>query len=196
MTLLEKNLGSLFGTVQFGVQRSCRYHTLRQKHFECLSKFISFSIILLSGVWGILLSEGLDSWYVFLGPSLIILFSALDITLKPSAMGMVHKSLAHQFNELEIKMIASENTDDTAKKFQMQRQTIEANEPPSRIVLNIISHNQLCQATNRADDMYHVSFLRRVLCPLIDLPPKRWELLKDRNTSKLQSPKPELQVSA
>ena len=195
MTLLEKNLGSTFGTVQFGVQRSCRYHTLRQKHFERLSKFISFSIILLGGFWGVLLSEGLDSWYVFLGPSLIILFSALDITLRPSAMGVVHQSLAHQFNELEIKMIASKNTDDSAKKFQIQRQKIEATEPPGRIVLNVISHNQLCQATDRADDMYHISFLRRALCQFIDLPPKKWELLKDRNASKLQSPKPELQVT-
>ena len=69
-------------------------------------------------------------WIVFVGPVLIIIFSALDIVINPAAMATRHKMLAHQFEQLDMKMVMSKKTDATAKSFQVQRQLIETM-PPS-----------------------------------------------------------------
>lgn len=92
MTLLKENLGTEFGDVQFGVQKSYRYHTTRQKHYERLSQSITFCIIVVSALWGIVLLKLPDtSRYAFAGPAELRL-SALDIVLTPSAMGAVHST--------------------------------------------------------------------------------------------------------
>ena len=195
MTLLSKKLKTNFGQVEFHVQRSCRYHLARQNYYEILSRLVSFGIILISGIWAITFPDLGVPW-VYIGPSIIVVISALDITFKPSAKGVTHKFLAHQFNQLEIKMIESENTDELAAKFQAERRAIEATEPPSREVLDVVIHNKLCQANDREDYMYHISFLRRILCQFLDWPPKKWEYIKDREARKLKSSKPELQASA
>lgn len=193
MTLLKENLGTDFGNVQFGVQKSYRYHTARQRHYERLSQFISFGIIVLSALWGTILLEFPNSGYVFLGPAAIILLSAWDIALRPSVKGTEHKLLARQFNQLDMKMMASKNTKAFAKSFQIQRQEIESTEPPDRAVLNLLVHNQLCQAIKSPDGMVYIAFWRRTLCQWIDWPPKRWLSLKEHQEKKLSSVKTEFQ---
>lgn len=197
MTLLKENLGTDFGSIQFGVQKSYRYHTARQKHYERLSRGITFSIIILSALWGIvLLKLPPMSWYAYVGPALIILLSALDIVLTPSAMGATHKLLARQFNQLDMKMVTSENTKDLAKSFQIQRQEIESTEPPDFAVLNLLVHNQLCQAVGSTDGMVHISLWRRVLCQWMDFPPKKWQSLEEYEAEKSRPTKAKLQASA
>lgn len=81
-------------------------------------------------------------WYQFTGPVAVILLSALDMIYSPSAMAATHKMLSQQFNQLDMKMIASEKMDEMASSFQQQRQEIEASEPPSFPVVSIMSHNE------------------------------------------------------
>ncbi len=192
MTLLKENLGTHFGDVQFGVQKSYRYHTARQRHYERLSQFLSFGTIVFSALWGTILLEFPNSWYVFVGPAFIILLSALDIALRPSAKGTEHKLLAYQFNQLDMKMMGYENTKDSAKFFQVERQKIESTEPPDYAVLNLSVHNQLCQAVGSTDGMVYISFWRKFFRHWIDLPPKRWLLLKEHEAKKIRPVKIDL----
>jgi len=90
--------------------------------------------------WG----EQAMRWYRFIGPVAIIFLSALKMIYIPSAMAATHKMLALKFNQLEMKMIVSDKTDDTAASFQVLRQEIEATEPPSMPVVSVLSHNELC----------------------------------------------------
>lgn len=173
MTLLKDNLGTTFGNVQFGVQKSYRYHTARQRHYERLSQLISFCTILFSALWGMILLESPNSWYAFVGPALIISLSALDIAYKPSVKGVEHKILARQFNELEMEMIVSDKTKASAESFQVKRQKIEITEPPDKAVLNDVIHNELCRAIGSTSGIEEISSWRKFLCHWIDLPPKK-----------------------
>lgn len=195
MTISENNLEPDFGKVLFGVQKSIRYHTSRHSFYEGFSKSISFGIIFLSGFWGVLLSGGAGAAHVFIWPTLVIILSALDMACKPAAMGELHKLLARQFNDLDVKMRMSEHKEASAKMFQAKRQEIEATEPPDRAVLNLHIHNQLCQAIERTDNIVHIPPLRRWLRHIIDLPPKKWERVTEREARKRESAKPELQAS-
>ncbi|MCY4232956.1 MAG: hypothetical protein OXE59_04330 [Bacteroidetes bacterium] len=102
-------------------------------------------IIVISALWGAVMLEWGEHgmmWYQFTGPVAVILLSALDMIYSPSAMAATHKMLSQQFNQLDMKMIASEKMDEMASSFQQQRQEIEASEPPSFPVVSIMSHNE------------------------------------------------------
>ena len=198
MTLLNSRIGTKFGDVQFGVQKSYRYHIARQKHYEFLVRITSFAIIVLTACSGIAIiewPEQISRWYGLFAPVLVIVLSVFEIVNNTSAMATTHKLLAHQFNQLDIKMVASDRTDDsTASLFQVHRQEIETAEPPDLHVLNVVIHNELCQAIGNTEDLYHIGVLRKVLRQWIDWPPQKWQRLEEYQAQKL-SAKSEFQTS-
>ena len=199
MTLLKQQLGTSFGDIQFGVHRSTRYHINRQKHFESVSKMVSFLIIVISALWGAAMFEWGEQgmiWYRFVGPVAVILLSALDMIYSPSTMAATHKMLAQQFNQLDMKMIVSEKTDAMASSFQRQRQEIEASEPPSSPVVSIMSHNELCQAIGSTDELYHVGWFQRIFCHWIKSVSKPWILKSEYESNKRDFQKSEVFTSA
>ncbi|MCY4001483.1 MAG: hypothetical protein OXF84_11855 [Bacteroidetes bacterium] len=199
MTLLKQQLGTSFGDVHFGVHRSTRYHITRQRHFETVSRVVSFLIIVISALWGAVILEWGEQgliWYKFGGPVAVILLSALDMIYSPSAMAATHKMLAQQFNQLDMKMIASEKTDEMASSFQRQRQEIEASEPPSFPVVSIMSQNELCHAIGCTDDIYHVGGFHRIFCHWIKSVSKPWILKSEYESNKRGIQKTEVFTSA
>lgn len=94
-----------------------------------------------------------------------------------------------------MKMVASENTNAAAKSFQIQRLEIESIEPPDFAVLNLLVHNQLCQAVGSTDGIVHIALWRRALCQWKDFPPKKWQSLEKYEAEKSRSTKAELQAS-
>ena len=199
MTLLKEQLGTPFGKVQFGVQRSCRYHVARQKHYEKFARRISFYIIVLTSCWAIViigLPERISEWYGLIAPASVIFLSALDIVKTPSAMATTHRLLANQFSRLDMMMIRCEQKDDEmAASFQAQRQEIETQEPPSLTVASHLSHNELCEAIGSTQAVYHVDWFRRMFAHWNVPPPKKWVLLKDHEPKKESSSENDLQLS-
>lgn len=154
MTFLRDHLGTDYGDVQFEVQRSARYNSARQKHYEFLAGITSFSIIALTGISGYVFIEQ-SGWIRFILPAVVILISTLDLIYKPSKMAAVHKILTRHFIRLDVKMTLSEDkTSSAAEQFLAERLEIDQDSPPDSEVANIISHNELCDALGSTEEIY------------------------------------------
>ncbi len=173
MTLLQYNLGTKFGDVQFGVQRSYRYHVARQKHYEFQSKLCSFISIFLIGCSGFAIVQESKSYWL-IAPVVLLLIFTFDLISKPTTKAAIHKTLADRFNRLDMKMVTSEKTEDLAEMFQAQRQEIELDEPPSATVLSALTHNELLQAVGSEERPYDIGWFRRIFAQWGAHPPKKW----------------------
>ena len=195
MTLLRNQIKTKFGYVQFGVQKSFRYHIARQKHYEFCSRAASFLIIVLT----VLSSYGFriwDGWHELILPASVILISTLDLIYKPSKMIAIHRMLANQFIRLDMKMTTSPKKEDReAESFQALRAEIEIDEPPHLTVLNIMFHNDLWKAMGDTKEIYHVHWLRKAVAQWIDCPPKKWIKLDKYEARKQETPQSNPQLS-
>jgi hypothetical protein len=144
------------GELLFNVRRSVRYHDRRTAFFEFLHRLTNFLTILLAGA---VLSEILGS------PSrpilqalagLVALLSAADLVIGFARGADMHRSLKRRFIQLENSL----HTDETTRKLQQERLSIEAEEPPIYRVLDVLCHNELCTATGK-DGKYKVPRLKR-----------------------------------
>ena len=100
-------------------------------------------------------------------------------------MATTHRLLAYQFSRLDMKMTTCEQKNDReAASFQVQRQEIETQEPPSLTVASHLSHNELCEAIGSTHKVYHVGWFRRLFAQYNIPPPKKWVLLKNHEKKK------------
>ena len=195
MTLLKDQIETNFGYVQFGIQKSFRYHIARQKHYEFRSRMTSFLIIFLTAFSGYGFREW-DGVYELIAPASVIFISIVDLLYRPSRMAAIHRMLANQFIRLDMKMtISGKKEDSDAEYFQTLRAEIETEEPPDLAVLNILSHNELWDAIGDSDEIYHVHWFRRAIAQWKDLPPKEWVKLNKYKAEKRKAREDQLQTS-
>lgn len=146
----------------FAVRRSVRYHYRRSCFFDGWNRFtIVISIILGSAaVASFLNGNTITSIY----PALLSFWSAF-IAIISTRMARLHTDLARRFIALTVEIIRiKELTEDDIIELRVKRLEIEADEPPIKRILDIICHNELCQAEGYPESkLYHVPFYKRFL---------------------------------
>ena len=168
-----------FDDLLFGVRRSVRYHSRRQKFFQnCHTLLMIFTMVAASLTFAAnypssTLAESWPDWIMHWLPALIALFAIVDVVIGFSNKAWRHGDFMRGFNDLQCEMEAlhlkgNASADDVAR-LTKERLRIEADEPPVLHVLNTICHNELMRAMGyRQDEMVKITFFQRLLAPFFD----------------------------
>jgi len=160
--------------LQFGVRRSIRYHNRRRRFFDGFDRLVK----VLSVIGGSAAVVAVTARYPNVGmafAALVAVLSALSLVVAPAQAARLYEELARKFANLEYKMkCAKDPNADQLNEFQAERLLIEADEPPPMRVLDIICHNELCEAMGEDDcEFYEVGLLQSLFAQVFDLWPSR-----------------------
>ena len=163
-----------YGKVHFGVQKSVRYHTSRERWFQGIANGISFLTILLGSSSVFVVLDSQPKWFVTIAMSVVVIGAAVNMAFRIAENAALHRGLAKEFSRLDRQMImCSDTSQESANKFQTTRLEIESREPPALYVLNILKHNELCLAIGKKEEIYDVDFLQRLASGFVDLWPHK-----------------------
>jgi len=143
------------------LQRSVRYHRLRERFFEGWSNTFSvLSLLAGSSVVVALLAEWAD-WVPLVAGAAVAAMQALDQVLRLSAKARHHNSLASEFLAVErILTLNADPTQDDLRELRAEVLSIEAREPPVRRYLDLICHNQVARSIG-SDDLVKLTWWQR-----------------------------------
>lgn len=131
----------------FDVRRSIRYHDLRSGFFDRLHQLTGGLTVLLSGsVIFDLARPGETSAWMLAIATIAALLSAWDIVVGYASKAGLHRDLKARFFALEIAIVSGDTSAETWNRHQVERLSIERDEPPIYRVLDLICHNQLMRA--------------------------------------------------
>jgi len=163
-----------FYRVDFSIHVSMRYHQARRAWWVSLNRMSSIAAALAGSaavisVWG----GGIGAAYVSAAAGG---FAALNAALGFTDRAREHAELYRQFCAVASKMAVDADRDrSAARRYAAEVLLIEASEPPPISALNVVCHNQECEARNRPEYRHHVSlvnrFFKNVFTAWDDFPP-------------------------
>lgn len=164
----ETPFDSFYGNL-FGVRKSVRYHQRRQAFHEWWNTVI---IALSFACSASAMAEWSAEWrQVLIGATSFLLMLNWVVGLTKRAN--THAKLCQRFASLEQDMVPFEKNRDMEaedeERFRRRRLEIEADEPAKMRVMDILSHNELCEAAYPAHSIYPVAAWRRWLGHFIDI---------------------------
>ena len=159
---------SFYGNL-FGVRKSVRYHQRRQAFHEWWNTVI---IALSFACSASAMAEWSADWrQLLIGITSFLLMLNWVIGLPKRAN--THAKLGQRFASLEQEMTPFEKSRDMDAKVEFdlrrRRLEIEADEPAKMRVMDLLCHNELCEALYPAHYVYPVSCWRRWLGHFIDI---------------------------
>ena len=164
----ETPYDSFYGNL-FGVRKSVRYHQRRQAFHESWNTVI---IALSFACSASAMAEWSAEWrQLLIGATsfLLMLNWVVGLTRRANA----HAKLGQRFASLEQDMVPFEKNRDleaeNEERFRRRRLEIEADEPAKMRVMDILCHNELCEAAYPDHSIYPVAAWRRWLGHFIDI---------------------------
>ena len=132
-TTTENNIASeseAFERLDFGINKSLRYHSKRRALFERLDNFTNWLVAVAgASAFAAVIGDPASSLSKIL-TALITAIALLDVIWGFGARARLHQDLYRRFSELAVEMAGMEkiNTHDIAK-FRAKRLSLEADEP-------------------------------------------------------------------
>lgn len=164
----ETPYDSFYGNL-FGVRKSVRYHRRRQAFHEWWNTVI---IALAFACSASAMAEWSAEWrQLLIGATsfLLMLNWMVGLTRRANA----HAKLGQRFASLEQDMVPFEKNRDLEaqdeERFRRRRLEIEADEPAKMRVMDVLCHNELCEAAYPEHTVYSVAAWRRWLGHFIDI---------------------------
>lgn len=156
--------------LQFGVERSIRYHSKRRQHYDLLGAASTF-LGLLSGSAAVASATTQIGWLVVWLGALAALVSAANLVIGSTGKARTHHDLQRKFTELQKLMLeAPAPTIAELAKWTARRAEIEADEPPKLLVLDMMCHNELTIAWGYVDQpLASINCVQRALADWTDI---------------------------
>ena len=160
----------------FRVRKSIRYHHARRRFFD--RNYIATNALTLifgSAAIYFVLKE-LSPLYTVIAAALVSLASVLNMVVGNVPKARLHHDLAREFLTLERDIVAkAKPAQKDYAAFYARALEIESREPPTKRVLNILMHNEVCLAMGYKEEdeeaLYKVGPARRMFAQLIDINP-------------------------
>lgn len=176
MTDLEEKIRKL----NFGIEKSMRYHQRRRAFYEWTHNGIMLLIFMLGSV---AFSDVLQEWSRYFVASATVL-AGMDLVWKFSHRSRDHELLFRRFSTLAIDLRTGTDSDDNYAKWAKERVTIEADEPPIYWALEADCHNEVSRLVGNTLDLLDIgpwhrwtmNILRHADTPF--QPPKSARLVK------------------
>jgi hypothetical protein len=169
----EIEVNPRFYKVDFQVHVSMRYHQARRAWWTGLNRMSSIAAAL-AGSAAVITVWGSGSPYWAYVAAISGAFAALNAALGFTDRAREHASLYDKFSSIAARIATEAAQDDaSARRYTAEVLQLEASEPPSIHTLNVICHNQECEARgHEPDDQFHIYFVNRIF--------KSWFTVIDR----------------
>jgi hypothetical protein len=168
--------------LDFALSRIIRYNGKRLRFFDKLHRLSSFVnaaagtsafVTVLSG-W-----PELAAWLT----AIIALVSATDSVVGFSERARKFGDQRSKYFELYCDLLETEPAKFNEDHFRAKRLKIDSDGPPPLRVLDVICRNEEDIARGfPIGDTIHIGRVRRLLCQFIDLPPREWIKIEDRQS--------------
>ena len=131
----------------FDVRRSIRYHDRRRAFYERLHRLTgALTIILAGGVLFELAGTGSPAVWLQCVGVIAAALAAVDMVVGYATHGNLHASLRARFIDLEMAMMSGDLDATSWEGYRQRRLAIERDEPPIYRALDLLCHNEVCQA--------------------------------------------------
>jgi hypothetical protein len=170
--------------LSFAVKRSVRYHAKRSSFFYKLNQLNSLATIVLASAVMSSMMEGVKVYDVSLSMMtgfVAFVLASIVIVFDATGQAQKHHDLSRRFIELEKAMLKANPNQDDYAAWTKERLSIEAEDPHTLKVLDVICHNELVRAGEYGDDqMAHIGILQGWFAPFMDF---RADTLKKNATT-------------
>lgn len=157
----------------WAVQKSQRYHARRSAFFDRWHKTTLLVGMLGGSAVVASLGDLVPSWIALAGASLVAVLSGLDLVVGTGEMARKHNDLRRRFCELEREMQLLPLADEAKlAAWRGERLTIESDEPPAYVALDVLVENELARAYAHLKDQppHSLTWLQRNTAHFL-----RWE---------------------
>jgi hypothetical protein len=138
-------VGRELDALNFGVEKSLRYHQRRRAHYERLHKAMMLGV-LLSGSAAFANAVGHSNWFGLVAATL----GALDLVFSFSHRARDHEVLHRRFTDLAAELRTTPNpTQEEVQRWERRRLEIETDEPPTYWALEVSCWNEVAHAWGR-----------------------------------------------
>jgi hypothetical protein len=118
-------------SIDFGVQKSLRYHARRRRFFEALDNITKFLVVVTSASAFVAILGGEKSSITTSLTAAVTILALADITFGFGRRSRIYQDLYRQFSELAIAItLVLDPTRQDVTQLQARRLRIEADEPP------------------------------------------------------------------
>lgn len=155
----------------YRVQLSVLYHQKRERYFDACDK-IAKAIAIIGGSAALSRMGGPD--LILYVAAVITITSTLSLVFGFSDRSKRHSELARSFRQLEAEICGKGERDFTEadlNAWTAKERTLEGSEPPALGALVILCQNELAMAQGQQDKIVRISWLRRTLAHVLDIPP-------------------------
>lgn len=131
-----------FDRLNFGVEKSIRYHQRRQAHYGRLQKLIAFGIIV-SGSAAFVQISTHPEWFGLVAAALGALDFVVGFSLKAREHAVLHKRFADLAGEMRS---APNPSEEQVRRWELRRLDIETEEPQVHYALEAWCDNEVSRA--------------------------------------------------
>jgi hypothetical protein len=169
----EKKLREDRYRLLFSVRRSVRYHCRRQQFFDRLDSSTSFANLVLGSAAIVALMKDSQLYGVPVA-ALVTILSSINLVVGYSRKARLHERLAYKFVDLEKKIISinvSDFTEANLAELTAERLNIETEEPPIKVILDSICHNEMLRAegNKNKDEYVNLTLVQRIFAQVCDI---------------------------
>ena len=156
--MTDNNLRQQIDALDFGIEKSMRYHQRRRGHYERLHKFIMFlTVICGSAAFAQVLGRS-----EYFGAATAF-FAAGDLVWGPSHLARDHEILFRRFSDLAIAIRTTVSpTQESYVQWLKKRISIETDEPPIYWALEADCDNEVRRAKGKDMDLIQIKWWARL----------------------------------
>ena len=159
----------------FEVERSIRYHSYRQQHYERWHKITMFCAILFNSFsfalffWKV--SSGWPIWVKLTPYAIASVLAVVDIIVGFSRKSGEHVDFIRQFTDLQRQLEAETGspTKETIKEVNDALLSLYAKEPPVLKVLNALCYNEVSRLLGHGKNYIHIFPIQRLCANFRDI---------------------------
>ena len=165
----------------FAVRKSIVYHRKREQSLESLNRVRMFLTAVAGSSAVVLWLADFDKELGAAAVAVAALGAALELVYGTAKGTRLHYVLALRFILLEKGLVRKgrDLSDEDRRKYMNMRLDIEADEPPTLSVLNVMCHNEQLRVMGRHKERIPVLWYQRVLAHLVDVAPHRLEGIEE-----------------
>ena len=146
--MTDEELESKVDSLDFGVEKSKRYHQRRRGFYDSLHKIIMFLVIVSGSAAFAELSLNFAAGAVVL--------AAIDLVWSPALLARKHEMLFRDFSDLAIDIRAKTPNDRAYKALDKKRLVLEKDEPPVYKALEAHCDNEVRRAWGRDSELVEI----------------------------------------
>lgn len=131
----------------FGIRKSIRYHNARRRFYERFQSITAALCVMFGTATSFAVLSGVGAYWAAGAAAIVTLAAAADLVMGTSAKMRLHHDLSRRFIALERLVIQRIHPNAIEiRHWESERLNIQADEPPTLRVLDVIVGNELLQA--------------------------------------------------